>query len=149
MLMTCHDMLMSFCKVKIFCTYSVFRGWTGLISYMLIGKRWNVVLNCSFWGYLQCKWHKWSYQVYFFCRFREGALTTFFRWNGRYQIKLQSCASDSQKEAIMCKIWSYICKSYLISYWSVLTDEGQSRHLFIKQAQFTLFWTIKMKNHCT
>ena len=101
-LITCYDMLMSFCKGEIFCTYSVSRGWIGLISYMLVDKRWNIVLNCSFWGYLLYKWHKRVYQVYFFCRFREGALTTFFRWNGRYHIKFQSGASDSQKEAIMC-----------------------------------------------
>ena len=124
MLMTCFDMLMSFCKGKILCTYSVSRGWIGLICYMLLDKRWNIVLNCSFWCYLLCKWQKWGYQVYFFYRFKEGALTTIFRWNGRYHIKLQSCASGSQNEAIMCWIWSYISNSRLIRYWSVLTDEG-------------------------
>ena len=66
MLMTCYSMLISFCKGEIFCTYSVSREWIGLISYILVDSRWNIVLNCSFWGYLLYKWHKWGYQIYFF-----------------------------------------------------------------------------------
>ena len=64
-----------------------------------------------------------------FCRFREVVGTTFFKWNGRYHIKLQSRASDSQKEAIKCQFWGYICKSHLSSYRSFLTDEGLSRQV--------------------
>ena len=34
---------MSFCKGEIFCTYSVTRGWIGLISYILVDKKWSIV----------------------------------------------------------------------------------------------------------
>ena len=39
---------MSFCKGEIFYTYSVTTAWIGLISYMLVDKRWNIVQNCIF-----------------------------------------------------------------------------------------------------
>ena len=99
-------------------------------SYLFVDKRWNIVLNCSFWGYLTSRWHKWGYQVHRLCRFREDPL--FSDEMAGYHIKLQSCAPDSQKEAIMCKIWCYIwviCKFRLRSYWSVLRDEGQPKSI--------------------
>ena len=28
-----------------------------------VDKKWNILLNCSFWGYFTYRWHKWGYQV--------------------------------------------------------------------------------------
>ena len=100
-LMKCLDWINGIYKGVIFCTYSVNRGWIGVVFYVLIDKGeilyWIEVFEVTL--------HKSEtnevYQGYHFCRFREGVLTTFFMWNGRYHIKLQSCTSDSQKEAIM------------------------------------------------